>query len=115
MQITITARDILLNDAAKEIIRIHLTRIENRFPTLSQAEIVLTQLPRNQFHANLRVDGAKHHYHAAATDYDLLRAVDIAIRHIRAQANKNHKKIREHFKHRLSPKEVIGRLEDQTQ
>ena len=111
MQITLTARDIKLNEATKNTVHAHLEKIERRFPALSRADIVLTQIPQNQFHVNLKVDGAKQHYHTAATAHDLIRAVDIAARHIRAQADKTHKKVTERFKRRLPQKEVASCVE----
>lgn len=111
MEITMSARYFDLNDELKDAIHSRLSRIENQFKYLSQAEIVLTQEAHYQFHVNLKVDGGKEHFHATALDYELLRGVDKAVRRIRDQADKVHKKRAEHFKHHLPQRKVIERLE----
>ena len=109
MKVTMTSRHLNLNESLKEVIQNRIAKIENQFEILSRADVILTQ-EAHQFHVHLKVDGAKYHFHATAADYDLLRAVDTAIRRVRDQADKSHKKTTEYFKHHLSQQEVLEHL-----
>lgn len=113
MQIIMTARHFALNDNFKNAVRTRINKIENQFEILSRADVILTW-EKSQFHVNLKIDGTKQHFHATAADYDLLRAVDQAVRHIRSQADKFYKKVSEHFKHHLSQREILERIEATT-
>ena len=111
MQVTMMVRYFDLNEDLRDGIHSRVETIENQFEDLSEAEIVVAREAYRQFHVSLKVSGPKEQFRATALDYELLRAVDKAVRRIQDRVDKARKRTTEKFGHHLPHQEVAERTE----